>query len=177
DRWFKTHYPGLGFGALQKLLRTGQVRVDGGRVKAETRVDAGQTVRVPPLGVDHVGEAGRESRPSSTKGLDDAAMLERMLLHEDDRVIVFNKPPGLAVQGGSGLVRHVDGMLEAWRNRKGEKPRLVHRLDRETSGVLVVARTRAAAVELTAAFRQRQPGKNYLALVRGAPSPRPGRLA
>src|SRR5690606_19037073 len=90
DRWFKTHYPGLGFGALQKLLRTGQVRVDGGRAKADTRIEAGQKIRVPPLGVDHVGEHGSAAPSSPCKGLDDAAMLESMLLYEDDRVIVLN---------------------------------------------------------------------------------------
>src|SRR5690606_15401416 len=113
----------------------------------------------------------------SARGLDDAAMLERMLLYEDDRVFVFNKPAGLAVQGGSGLVRHVDGMLEALRNKKGEKPRLVHRLDRETSGVLVVARTRSAAEKLATAFRERETGKFYWALVKGVPSPREGKIS
>src|SRR5690606_9618410 len=106
-----------------------------------------------------------------------AEILARMLLHEDDKVYVFNKPAGLAVQGGSGVSRHVDGMLEALRNKRGEKPRLVHRLDRDTSGVLVVARTRQAAVRLTAAFRERDTKKTYWALVKGVPSPRESRIS
>jgi 23S rRNA pseudouridine955/2504/2580 synthase len=100
-----------------------------------------------------------------------------MLIYEDEKVLVFNKPAGLAVQGGSGVSRHVDDMLEAWRNKKGEKPRLVHRLDRDTSGVLVVARTRSAAVALTKAFRERDTKKTYWALVKGVPSPKEGRIS
>jgi 23S rRNA pseudouridine955/2504/2580 synthase len=176
DRWFKAHYPGLAFGQLQKLLRTGQVRVDGGRAKAETRVNPGQTVRVPPLpGVDKAGEGPLTQR--TIKSLGDEDVLAKMLLHEDPKVLVFNKPSGLAVQGGSGVVRHVDAMLEAWRNKKGEKPRLVHRLDRDTSGVLAVARTRLAAMKLAEAFRERTTEKIYWALVKGAPKKREGRIS
>ena len=151
DRWFKVHYPGLAFGSLQKLLRSGQVRVDGGRVKSDARVQPGQTVRIPPLEVDDKKAgpiAGKDLKHSS-----DYELLQRMVLHEDDKVIVLNKPSGLAVQGGSGVTRHIDQMLDAWTSPKGEKPRLVHRLDRDTSGVLVIARTRGAAQKLTAAFR------------------------
>ncbi|CAD7033979.1 RluA family pseudouridine synthase [Pseudorhizobium halotolerans] len=167
DRWFKVHYPGLGFGALQKLLRSGQVRVDGGRVKSDARVQPGQTVRVPPLDVDtkKAGPiAGKDLKHSS-----DYELLQRMVLHEDDKVIVLNKPAGLAVQGGSGVTRHIDQMLDAWISPKGEKPRLVHRLDRDTSGVLVIARTRGAAQKLTAAFRERDTKKTYWSLVKGVP--------
>lgn len=174
DRWFKAHFPGLGFAPLQKLLRTGQIRVDGGRVKADTRLKQGQLVRVPPLAMESKIEV---LTPRTMRDKGDAELLQRMLLHEDDKLFVFNKPAGLAVQGGSGISRHVDGMLEAWRNRKGEKPRLVHRLDRDTSGVLVVARTRQAAVRLTAAFRERTTRKLYWALVKGVPSPREGKIS
>ena len=172
DRWFKAHYPGLGFGKLQKLLRSGQIRLDGGRAKSDTRIRAEQTIRIPPLGTDEKGSQ-RPRKPSGS----DAEMLSQMLLYEDPKVYVFNKPAGLAVQGGSGISRHVDSMLEAWRNKKGEKPRLVHRLDRETSGVLVVARTRGAAQVLTAAFRERTTQKTYWALVKGVPSPHEGRIS
>ncbi len=175
DRWFKVHYPGLGFGALQKLLRTGQVRVDGGRVKSDTRLKAGQTVRIPPLNVDSAD--GRPLTAKTMRSSGDGDVLAKMLLHEDNKVLVFNKPSGLAVQGGSGVTRHVDGMLEAWRNKKGEKPRLVHRIDRDTSGVLVVARTRGAAQALTKAFRERTTEKIYWALVKGVPPKREGRLS
>jgi 23S rRNA pseudouridine955/2504/2580 synthase len=168
DRWFKVHFPGLGFGPLQKLLRSGQVRVDGGRVKSDARVQPGQTVRVPPLDVD----AKLKSGPIAGKDLKhstDFELLSRMVLHEDEKVIVLNKPPGLAVQGGSGVARHIDQMLEASTSPKGEKPRLVHRLDRDTSGVLVIARTRGAAQKLTAAFRERDTKQTYWALVKGVP--------
>ncbi len=175
DRWFKVHYPGLGFGALQKLLRSGQVRLDGGRVKSDTRVQPGQTVRVPPLEVD-----ARKTGPIASRDLkhsDDAELLSRMLLHEDDKVFVLNKPAGLAVQGGSGVTRHIDQMLDAWTSQKGEKPRLVHRLDRDTSGVLVIARTRGAAQKLTAAFRERDTKKTYWALVKGVPRKRDEKIS
>jgi 23S rRNA pseudouridine955/2504/2580 synthase len=167
DRWFKIHYPGLGFGPLQKLLRSGQVRVDGGRVKSDARVQPGQTVRIPPMEVDakKTGPiAGKDLKHSS-----DFELLSRMVLHEDEKVIVLNKPAGLAVQGGSGVARHIDQMLDSWVSPKGEKPRLVHRLDRDTSGVLVIARTRGAAQKLTAAFRERDTKKTYWALVKGVP--------
>ncbi len=200
DRWFHVHFPGLGFTRLQKLIRSGQVRVDGGRARASTRLAPGQAVRVPPLGADeaHAGAAAATARsqgveepggdgrrragavssgtaPPAMRG--DAAELRAMLLHEDDDVFVFNKPPGLAVQGGSGLSRHVDLMLDALRDRKGQKPRLVHRLDRDTSGVLVVARTRLAAQKLAEAFRARSTRKIYWALVKGVPKPRQGRIS
>lgn len=175
DRWFKAHFPGLGFGQLQKLLRSGQIRVDGGRVKSDTRVEPGQVVRVPPLAVDRKGEAPLTQRTMRDRS--DADLLSKMLLYEDPQVFVFDKPSGLAVQGGSGVSRHVDQMLEAWRSKKGEKPRLVHRLDRDTSGVLVVARTRQAAMRLAEAFRGRDAKKTYWALVKGVPRKREDRIS
>src|SRR5919108_2002650 len=175
DRWFKAHYPGLGFGELQKLLRSGQIRVDGGRAKSDTRVEPGQVVRVPPLAVDRKG--GGDLTPRTMRDKGDAELLSQMLLHEDPKVFVFDKPAGLAVQGGSGVSRSVDHMLEAWRNQKGEKPRLVHRLDRDTSGVLVVARTRLAAMKLSEAFRARETKKTYWALVKGVPPKREDKIS
>ncbi len=119
DRWFKAHYPGLGFGRLQKLLRTGQVRLDGKRVDASTRIAKGQTVRIPPLGVELPADDKKNARPKSTKLIaDDRKAVEDMILFEDNQVMVLNKPAGLAVQGGSGLKRHLDGMLEAFTDRK-----------------------------------------------------------
>ena len=111
DRWFKVHFPGLGFGHLQKLLRSGQVRVDGGRAKADTRLQANQMVRVPPLGVDEKATGPVTAR--TMRSQQDGDVLSQMLIYEDPKVFIFNKPAGLAVQGGSGLTRHVDGMLEA----------------------------------------------------------------
>ncbi|GIL01626.1 MAG: pseudouridine synthase [Alphaproteobacteria bacterium] len=177
DRWFKAHFPGLGFGQLQRLLRTGQVRVDGGRVRTDTRLAKGQSVRIPPFLAGDNGARPAPLTAGTIRDRHDADVLDAMLLHEDDKVFVFNKPAGLAVQGGSGVSRHVDQMLEALRNRKGEKPRLVHRIDRDTSGILVVARTRGAAVALTKAFRERDTEKVYWAVCRGVPSPRQGRIS
>jgi len=179
DRWFKLHYPQLSFGNLQKLLRSGQVRLDGKRVKSESRVEGGQMVRIPPLDRGQASSAD-DKRPLTARTLrdhDDAAALRHMLLYEDDKVFVLNKPSSLAVQGGSGVTRHIDAMLEAWRNKKGEKPRLVHRIDRDTSGILVVARTRAAAQALTGSFRARETRKIYWALVRGVPTPHEGKIS
>lgn len=175
DRWFKVHFPGLGFGQLQKLLRTGQIRLDGSRAKSDTRIREGQTVRIPPLAVDSKAPALVTSR--TIRGQGDGDALSAMLLHEDDKVLVINKPAGIAVQGGSGITRHIDGMLEAWRNKKGEKPRLVHRIDRDTSGILVIARTRQAAVQLTKAFRERSTRKTYWAVVKGVPKKPTGRIS
>jgi len=182
DRWFKERYPSLGFGQLQKLVRTGQVRVDGGRVKTSSRLEAGQSVRIPPLAVESLDRAvwddiGGDPVARAAGPGDDGVYLRSLLLYEDAEVFVFNKPAGLAVQGGSGLTRHVDGMLEALRDKKGQKPRLVHRIDRDTSGILVVARTRAAATALTASFRARTTRKTYWALVKGVPKPHQGRIS
>ncbi len=176
DRWFKSHYPGLGFVQLQKLLRSGQVRIDGSRAKAETRLAPGQSIRIPPLAVDRKDGKGA-APPPGARADSDGELLAKMLLYEDPKLFVFNKPAGLAVQGGSGVTRHVDGMLEAWRNAKGEKPRLVHRLDRDTSGVLVVARSRLAAMRLAESFRQRETTKTYWALVKGVPRKREDRIS
>ena len=177
DRWFKQHYPGLSFVALQKLLRSGQIRLDGKRVETSDRVAVGQMVRVPPLAVDAKPDTRKpEDRPEKpVEG--DAAILRSILLYEDDDVFVFNKPAGLAVQGGSGLTRHVDKMLEALIDKRGNVPRLVHRIDRETSGCLVVARRRQIAGKLTAAFRARSARKTYWALVAGVPKPAQGRIS
>ena len=187
DRWFKEHFPGLGFGHLQKLIRSGQVRVDGGRVQTSTRLAAGQQVRVPPLmsgdqsaaassfAID--GTGAPTARPRLVPSANEADYLRSILLYEDDHVFVFNKPAGLAVQGGSGMTRHIDGMLEAFRDRKGVKPRLVHRLDRETSGCLLVARSRLAAATLARTFQTRSARKVYWALVYSMPKPPQGKIS
>ncbi len=176
DRWFKLHYPGLGFGHLQKLLRSGQIRVDGGRAKTSTRLAAGQAVRVPPVQVGDKSQPAPQTPGTMRDRHDEDVLLENMLF-QDDQIMVLNKPAGLAVQGGSGVNRHVDGMLEAFRDRKGQKPRLVHRLDRETAGVLVIARTRSAAAFLGKAFKDRKTRKTYWALVKGVPKKRSGRIS
>jgi 23S rRNA pseudouridine955/2504/2580 synthase len=183
DRWFKLHYPDLAFGRLQKILREGQVRIDGKRAKGEARIEAGQAIRVPPLGPREPdgprraepGEAGY-SRGGERRG-GDGEFLRSLILYEDKDVFVLNKPFGLAVQGGSGLTRHIDGMLPALATPRGDIPRLVHRLDRDTTGVLVIARTRKAAADLGAAFRARSTKKIYWALCAGVPKTRQGRIS
>ncbi len=174
DRWFKRHYPGLGHGRLQKLLRTGQVRVEGKRVKSGARLDEGQAIRVPPLDISSTktpAKAGK-SKPFVSKA--DARDIQARVLYKDKDIIAINKPPGLAVQGGSGLHRHLDAMTEALRFGAKEKPRLVHRLDKDTSGVLVLARNAASARELTRAFRLKTIRKLYWAVLAGVPRPSEG---
>jgi 23S rRNA pseudouridine955/2504/2580 synthase len=172
DRWFRRHFPGLAHGRLEKLLRTGQVRVDGHRAKSGDRIAPGQLIRVPPLGelAPLPRSAPAEPRPR------DIAMLERAVLHIDDDVIVINKPPGLAVQGGTNTEHHLDAMLDGLRFGATERPRLVHRLDRDTSGVLVLARSPVAAAALAAAFRGKATRKIYWAAVVGQPKPARGRI-
>ena len=161
DRWCKRHFPKLGHVQLQKLLRTGQFRLDGKRVTAATRVQPGQVVRVPPVDVETpVLRRG----PSEA----DARFIRELVIHDDDEVVVLNKPAGLAVQGGSKTTRHVDGMLDAL-SKGGERPKLVHRLDRDTSGVLVLARNAVVARELMHAFQQHGVKKLYWAIVQGNP--------
>lgn len=169
DRWLRRQFPDVPLGALSRVVRTGQVRIDGARAKLDTRLAAGQSVRLPPIVV--------EGTAATPRAEGDGGALDAMVIHRDDALVVLNKPFGLAVQGGSGLTRHIDGMLEAWRDRKGRKPRLVHRIDRETTGVLVVALTRSAAAALAEAFKSRDAHKDYLALVRGHPTPASGKIA
>lgn len=166
DRWFRRHFPDLGQGALQKLLRTGQVRIDGKRAEARDRIEPGQTVRLPP-GVTASPTVRPKDRPLICER--DAVEIRRQVVYRDAEVIALNKPPGFAVQGGSGIERHVDGMLDALRYGVAERPRLVHRLDKDTSGLLLVARTAQAARRLAESFRDRQTEKLYWAVVVGVP--------
>ncbi|MCB1882511.1 MAG: RluA family pseudouridine synthase [Geminicoccaceae bacterium] len=162
DRWAKKHFPALGFVDLQRLLRSGQFRLDGKRVAASDRIARGQSVRVPPLA---------DAPPPRAKppvGARDARFIRSLVLHEDDAVIVLDKPAGLAVQGGTGTERHVDGMLGAFGEGEG-RPRLVHRLDKDTSGLLVLARTAPVARALMHAFQGHEVRKLYWAIVQGRP--------
>ncbi|MDU8912223.1 RluA family pseudouridine synthase [Aestuariicoccus sp. MJ-SS9] len=172
DRWLKRMFPHLGQGRIEKMCRKGELRVDGGRVKAATRLEAGQEVRIPPL--PDPGEV--KPRPKSTVSEADARMIRDCVIYMDDDVIALNKPPGLPTQGGSKQTRHVDGLAEALRFDAEEKPRLVHRLDKDTSGVLLLARNRAAAQALTAAMRHKDTRKIYWALVAGVPTPYLGEI-
>ena len=174
DKWFHRHFPALGFGRLQKLLRTGQIRVDGRRAKAGQRLAKGQTIRVPPLGEASAPTTARPERPAPDA--EDSRFLESRILYRDDHVIALDKPSGLPVQGGSKVTRNLDALLEAIADPTHGRPRLVHRLDRDTSGVIVVGRTPSAAASLAEAFKGRDAKKLYWTILVGAPSPRQGRV-
>jgi 23S rRNA pseudouridine955/2504/2580 synthase len=171
DRWLRRHFPGVTQGAVEKLCRTGQIRVDGKRVEAATRLQPGQSVRIPPL-------PERPSLPPTPKPIyeGEARDLQRLVVYRDELVMALDKPPGLPVQGGPGITRHLDGMLDALRFGAPDRPRLVHRLDRDTSGLLLLARTPGAAAKLAAAFRGRDVEKTYWAVVVGCPEPPKGRV-
>jgi 23S rRNA pseudouridine955/2504/2580 synthase len=172
DRWFRSHYADLPHSRLEKLLRTGQVRVDGGRAKASTRLAAGQTVRIPPL----PATAPTPSPAPKALSKADRAFLASITLYEDDDLLVLNKPPGIAVQGGTKTTHHLDRLLEGLGDSPKTRPRLVHRLDRDTSGVLVVAKRREVAAKLGRAFQTRSVRKIYWALVKGIPKPPQGKV-
>jgi 23S rRNA pseudouridine955/2504/2580 synthase len=176
DRWFRLHFPEVGYSYLQKLLRTGQVRVDSRRVEANERLEAGARVRVPRI----VQEGKKKTSPTTAPPLGlskaDRERIEHMILYEDEHVLVLNKPFGLAVQGGTGTKRHIDGMLAGMADRFGDRPRLVHRLDRDTTGVLLVAKHRDAAAKLGRIFQTRAAAKTYWALVKGVPKPHQGKV-
>ncbi|WP_370212854.1 RluA family pseudouridine synthase [Roseovarius sp.] len=175
DRWLRRLFPHLGQGRIEKMCRKGELRVDGGRVKSSHRLQVGQSVRIPPIPApDDTEDKAAPPRPRSRVSDEDAAMIRAAVIYRDDHIIALNKPPGLPVQGGSKQTRHVDGLAEALRFDLDEKPRLVHRLDKDTSGVLILARTRQMAADLTAAFRHRNTRKIYWAAVAGVPLPRMG---
>ncbi|MCB1375723.1 MAG: RluA family pseudouridine synthase [Rhodobacteraceae bacterium] len=174
DRWLRRRHPHVPQGLVERMCRKGEIRVNGGRVRPATRLEAGQTVRLPPL--PELRDGGVETAPQPAVSEADAAMIRACVIWRDEDVLALNKPPGLAVQGGSGQRRHVDGLAEALRFGAEEKPRLVHRLDRDTSGVLLMARSARAAAGLTRAFRDRTARKTYWAAVAGLPSPRAGTI-
>ena len=172
DRWLHRRFPDLANSHLMKIVRKGEVRVSGKRADVSTRLAAGESVRVPPLRSSAgLGPAINRASPG------DRDAIRAMTLFEDRDVIVLNKPYGLAVQGGSGTKRHIDGMLEALADKDGQRPVLVHRLDRDTSGVLLIAKSRKMAAELGEIFRSRGARKIYWALVEGVPKPAQGRIS
>jgi 23S rRNA pseudouridine955/2504/2580 synthase len=172
DRWFKKRFPQLTQGAVEKMCRTGQVRVDGARCKGADRVVAGQIVRIPPL-PDGAAPAPRQSKISQA----DEKMIQDAVLWKDEHIIILNKPAGLPSQGGSGLgERHVDGLTEALKFGFKDKPKLVHRLDKDTSGLLMLARTDRVARGLSESLRHHLTRKIYWAAVAGVPNPRKGSI-
>jgi 23S rRNA pseudouridine955/2504/2580 synthase len=171
DRWFKTHYASLPHSRLEKLLRTGQVRVDGARAKASTRLTQGQSVRVPPL-----PDVPPPLAPKHKLSKADRDFLSSVTIYEDDDLLILNKPSGIAVQGGTKTPHHIDRLLEGMGDGPETRPRLVHRLDRDTSGVLVIAKRRSIAAKLGRAFQTRSVRKIYWALVHGVPKPPQGKV-
>lgn len=182
DRWFKTHFPDLPYGELNKIIRKGEVRVDGRRVKINDRIESGQEVRVPPL---RLNKDDKPSTPQPRKlSKSEMRELRDMILYEDDAVLVFNKPSGFAAQGGTkSNHRNLDDWANAYlrdsqKNKKEEgQARLVHRLDKDTSGVQILAKTRKAAQHLAKQFQQKRAQKTYLALTRGVPEQEEGEIA
>lgn len=172
DRWIKRLFPHVGQGRIEKACRKGEIRVDGGRVKPSTRVAPGNDVRLPPLPEPGQITAQPKPRVSDT----DAKLIQDCVIYRDDHIIALNKPPGLPTQGGSKQTRHVDGLAEALKFGLEEKPRLVHRLDKDTSGVLLLARSRAMASALTGAIRHKETRKIYWAVVAGVPTPYLGEI-
>ena len=166
DRWLKRHFPSLNQIKIEKLCRRGEIRINSGRVRPSKRLILGDVVRIPPL-FDFKKVTGKKPKvfPDS-----DVAMIKAAVIYEDPYIIVINKPSGLAVQGGSGQrERHIDSLIEVFREENVEKPKLVHRLDKDTSGILILARSRKIAEVLTKSFRLKTVRKIYWALVAGAP--------
>jgi 23S rRNA pseudouridine955/2504/2580 synthase len=173
DRFVEARFPGLAFSHIQRIIRKGELRVNGKRAQPKQRLEAGQAVRIPPLRLDQPRPPGGDAKVRDQT----RDFLKSITLYEDADVLVLNKPMGLAVQGGSGTTRHLDGMLETLRDAQGQRPRLVHRLDKDTAGCLLVAKTRFAASALAKTFRSRAARKIYWALVAGVPKPRQGRIS
>ncbi|MEP5152284.1 RluA family pseudouridine synthase [Planktotalea sp.] len=172
DRFLKRKFPQVTQGMVEKMCRKGELRLDGSRVKANTRVQEGQQLRIPPL---PDSAAPKHAAPSKVSAAD-TKFIRNCVIYKDDHVIALNKPAGLPVQGGTGHARHVDSLSEALMYDYEERPRLVHRLDKDTSGVLILGRTRRAASDLTAAFRHRATRKIYWAAIAGVPNPRMGTI-
>jgi 23S rRNA pseudouridine955/2504/2580 synthase len=172
DRFLEARFSGLSFSHIQRVIRKGEVRVNGKRTRPNHRLEAGQIVRIPPLRMAPAPRAPGDEAADKTR-----EFLKSITLYEDADVLVLNKPMGLAVQGGSGTTRHIDGMLEVMRDAHGQRPRLVHRLDKDTAGCLLVAKTRFAAAALAKSFRSRSARKIYWALAAGVPKPRQGRIS
>jgi 23S rRNA pseudouridine955/2504/2580 synthase len=175
DRWFKVHFPQVTFAYLNKLTRTGQVRIGMARAKTNTRLKSGDEIRVPPLAFD--------KRPADTPKADvkpltreERRLFDQMVIHEDRDIFILNKPSGFAVQGGTKTHHHLDGLLMGLGKELGERPLLVHRLDRDTSGVIVVAKRRAVAAALGKLFATREVKKTYWTVVKGVPKPQQGRI-
>lgn len=174
DRWLKKYVPEMPYVLAQKLMRKGNLRVDGKRAKPDTRLKSGQEVRIPPFAENKAHKSEPKEKPALSP--QDVKYIRSLVIFEDADVIALNKPPGLATQGGTNMKRHVDGLLDGLTNDKGVRPRLVHRLDKDTSGVLLLARSAKAAKELGAIFKGRNIKKIYFALTVGVPEVHEGTI-
>ncbi|EQB32905.1 RluA family pseudouridine synthase, partial [Sphingobium ummariense] len=169
DRWFQRHLPDVTFNLVSRWARTGQLRVDGARAAPGDRIAEGQTIRVPPA-EPKAAENAKPRRVRPQLSDDQLAFAQGLVIHRDAQAIVINKPPGLATQGGTKTEEHVDGLLDALEFELDQRPKLVHRLDKDTSGALLVARTARAAAYFAKSFSSRTARKVYWALVLGVPS-------
>ncbi len=170
DRWFGRHYPDLKHGMLERLIKNKNIKLNKAKTTAGTHVHTGDEIRIPPL------EAAPKDNTPLNLSKKDVQMMQRLVIYKDKEMLILNKPAGLAVQGGTKTTRHIDGLLDALRFESDEKPHLVHRLDKETSGVLVLARSANIAAKLTASFKTRAVHKVYWAVVNGKPQPASGKI-
>jgi 23S rRNA pseudouridine955/2504/2580 synthase len=174
DRWFKRHMPDVSFNIVSRWARTGQLRLSGKRAVPGDRVEAGQEIRVPPI----EATPARSARPQPKRELlteDEIQFVRDMVIHQDANAFVLNKPPGLATQGGTKTTHHLDRLLDGLAG-EGGRPKLVHRLDKDTSGALLVARSARAAGHFAKAFSGRTARKVYWALVVGVPAKNEGMI-
>ena len=165
DRWFKRHMPDVSFNIVSRWARTGQLRLNNARAVPGDRIEAGQEIRIPPEGVEAARPARAQPRRDPLTE-DEAQYVRDMVIYRDRNAFVLNKPPGLATQGGTKTKQHLDRLLDGLAD-DGNRPKLVHRLDKDTSGVLLVARTARSAGHFAKAFSGRTARKVYWALVVG----------
>ena len=168
DRFLRRLFPGLGQGQIERMLRNGLIRLDGAKAKAATRVASGQLLRLPPVIAKNLA-ANKPAAPRIVARSSLRQQFDDMFLAEGKGWLALNKPSGLAVQGGTRTHHHIDGMMRAISDDAGSRLRLVHRIDKDTSGVLLLAKTIGAARSLTEAFQKHQLAKTYLSLVMGLP--------
>ncbi len=172
DRWFKRNFPKVSHTSIEKALRKGQIKVDGKKVESSYKVKEGEIIRVPPM-IEYTREEKikKEIDPKYIKDMRES------LIYKDEDILVINKPAGLAVQGGVGIDVSVDSLLDFMRFDYTERPKIVHRLDKDTSGVLVLARKTSVAAKLGEAFRNKDMEKIYWAVVIGKPDKSEGKIS
>ncbi len=170
DRFFKRHFPDVPFGMVAKAVRRKAIRLNGARCDVSTRLCTGDVISFPSFNVD---ENPTEVKKDFSK---QAREFEKYIIYKDSYILVINKPAGLAVQGGTGINVSVDDLATHWNFEYEDKPKLVHRIDKETSGILILARKVDVAAELSELFKRRQIDKFYTAITKGVIDPRTGTL-